>query len=107
MKAARCGSGLPSIDGQRRSGEGAALAHEASSSRVPPAWPGCCPGRCGMMSMQATMNAAITTEARSRLKASPPAWTGLSRRSPTVAPNGRVRTNAAQNKKTREMLVEY
>jgi hypothetical protein len=30
----------------------------------------------------------------------------LSRKSPTVAPSGRVRMNAVQNKKTREIVVE-
>ena len=44
------------------------------------------------------MNTAITAEASGRLKASPPSLTGLSRKSPTVAPSGRVRMNAAQNR---------
>ncbi len=47
------------------------------------------------------MNAAITAEAIGRLNASPPSLTGLSRKSPTVAPSGRDRMKAAQNRNTR------
>ena len=43
------------------------------------------------------MAAASTAVAMGRLSASPPSLTGLSRKSPKVAPNGRVRMNAAQN----------
>ena len=52
------------------------------------------------------MNAAITAEAIGRLKARPPSLNGLSRKSPTVAPSGRVRMKAAQNRNTREMRVK-
>ena len=41
-----------------------------------------------------------------RLKASPPSLTGLSKKSPSVAPSGRDRMKAAQNKNTRDMLVQ-
>ena len=51
------------------------------------------------------MNTAMTAEASGRLSAMPPSLRGLSRKSPTVAPSGRVRMNAAQNKKTRETFV--
>ena len=40
-----------------------------------------------------------------RLKASPPASMGLSRKSPITAPRGRVRMNAAQNKAVYEIRV--
>ena len=56
--------------------------------------------------MQRIMNAAMIAEAIGRLNASPPSLTGLSRKSPTEAPSGRVRMKAAQNKKTREILVK-
>ena len=52
------------------------------------------------------MNVAITADAMGRLKARPPSLTGLSRKSPTVAPSGLVRIKAAQNKKTRDVLVQ-
>ena len=52
------------------------------------------------------MKAAMIAEAMGRLNAKPPSLTGLSRKSPTVAPSGRVRMKAAQNKKTRETLVK-
>ena len=55
--------------------------------------------------MQATMSAAITAEASKRPSASPPCATGLSRKSPTVAPSGRVTMKAAQNSKVRETPV--
>ena len=63
------------------------------------------PARCGSTSRHARMNAVMTPEASGRLSASPPRLTGLSRKSPTVAPSGRVRMNAAQNSSTRETLV--
>jgi hypothetical protein len=56
--------------------------------------------------MHATINTAMTAEAIGRLNAKPPSLTGLSRKSPTVAPSGRVRIKAAQNKNTRETLVQ-
>ena len=52
------------------------------------------------------MNAAMTAEAIGRLKFNPPSATGLLRKSPTVAPSGRERINAAQKRKTLEMLVQ-
>ena len=55
--------------------------------------------------MQTTMKTPIAAEAIGRLKAKPPSLAGLSRKSPRVAPSGRVRMNAAQNKKTREIFV--
>lgn len=38
--------------------------------------------------MQAAMNTAMTAEAMGGLKSRPPSCTGLSRKSPTVAPSG-------------------
>ena len=58
-------------------------------------WPGVPQGRQG-----AGMTTASTAEASVRLHSSPPSATGLSRKSPTVAPSGRVRMNAAQNSAT-------
>lgn len=52
------------------------------------------------------MIAAMTAEASGRLKARPPSATGLSIKSPTVAPGGRVRMNAIQNKVTRDTPVQ-
>jgi hypothetical protein len=63
-------------------------------------------GALRQQKVQATMKTAITTEARGRLSASPPSLLGLSRKSPTVAPSGRVRMKAAQNRSTRETLVQ-
>ena len=51
------------------------------------------------MKRHAMMNVAITADAMGRLKARPPSLTGLSRKSPTVAPSGLVRIKAAQNKR--------
>lgn len=48
--------------------------------------------------INATMTAPITPVARGRLKATPLSSTGLSSKSPTVAPRGRVRMSATQNK---------
>src|SRR5512135_1586062 len=79
-----------------------------SGEDVYAAWrrdPGCVPGLCGMSRMHATMKAARIAEASGRLKSSPPSSCGLSRKSPTVAPSGRVRMNAAQNNSTRETSV--
>jgi len=57
--------------------------------------------------MHAIMNTAITADAIGRLKASPPLLTGLSRKSPTVAPSGCDRMKAAQNRNTREMRRRF
>jgi hypothetical protein len=51
------------------------------------------------------MKTAMTADAIGRLSARPPALTGLSRKSPTVAPSGLVRMNAAQKRTTRDILV--
>ncbi len=52
------------------------------------------------------MMAAMTAEASGRLNAMPPWSTGLSSKSPKVAPSGRVRMNAIQNNATRDTLVQ-
>ena len=52
------------------------------------------------------MNTAMTALAMGRLSASPPSFSGLSRKSPTVAPSGRVWMKAAQNSRTRDRLVQ-
>ena len=67
--------------------------------------PGCRPARWGKTNKHTIINAAMIPDASGRLKFKPPALTGLSRKSPTVAPNGRVRMNAAQKSNTRERLV--
>ena len=59
-----------------------------------------------MTNISTTIAAAITRDASGRLSAMPPWSTGLSRKSPTVAPSGRVSTNAAQNSTTRDTLVQ-
>ena len=56
--------------------------------------------------MQPIMINAITNEAMGRLKASPPWSNGLSRKSPKVAPSGRVKMKAAQNSPTRDTSVQ-
>src|SRR3954463_7314489 len=66
----------------------------------------CRPGRCGRIATSKTIAARMTTEAKGRLRASPPWLTGLSRKSPTVAPRGRVRMKAAQNRNTRDTLLQ-
>ena len=67
---------------------------------------GCDPALCGKMSTHPTMKAARTADAIGRLSARPPWLTGLSRKSPTVAPSGRVRMKAAQNSVTRDTFVQ-
>jgi hypothetical protein len=52
------------------------------------------------------MKIAMAADASGRFKANPPSLTGLSRKSPTVAPSGRDRIKAAQNRKTRETCVK-
>ena len=52
------------------------------------------------------MKPAMTAEASGRLRSNPPCLIGLSSRSPTVAPSGRVKMNAAQKSQTREMFVQ-
>src|SRR6516162_8271405 len=79
-----------------------AIDHQSAASRMRP---GCRPARCGRTNRQARMNAAITADASGRLNARPPWLTGLSRKSPTVAPSGRVRMKALQNSDTRETFV--
>jgi len=58
-----------------------------------------------MKKIKTRITTASTTEASGRLIASPPLASGLSRKSPTVAPSGRVRMNAAQKRKTRDAFV--
>ena len=65
------------------------------------ACPGWLPGRCGRSQISSRMTTASTAEAIGRLNSRPPLSSGLSRKSPTVAPSGRVRMNAAQNRPTR------
>src|SRR5215475_3381585 len=67
--------------------------------------PGCRPARCGRINRQTTINAAMIADASGRLKFNPPSLTGLSKKSPRVAPNGLVSMKAAQNSSTRERLV--
>lgn len=52
------------------------------------------------------MIAAMTAEASGRLRSRPPWLTGLSRKSPTVAPRGRVKMKATQKRATRDTLVQ-
>ena len=65
-------------------------------------WFGCCPALCGNAKTQATIKIASKADVSGRLSARPPSATGLSRKSPTVAPSGRDRIKAAQNSSTRE-----
>ncbi len=67
---------------------------------------GCRPARCGTRTKAAIMKAAMTADAIGRLTLSPPLLMGLSSKSPTVAPSGRVRMNAAQNKSTWDTFVQ-
>src|SRR3954469_6817120 len=69
------------------------------------AWPGCRPARCGSMRINTRITIASAADAMGRLSSRPPFASGLSRKSPTVAPSGRVRMNAAQKRKTRLILV--
>src|SRR5713226_2617309 len=64
------------------------------------------PARCEKSMMQAIIKASKAAEAEYLLNAKPPALSGLSRKSPTTAPRGRVRINAAQNNKVLEMFVQ-
>ena len=56
--------------------------------------------------MRPMMIAASIAEASGLLKSRPPWLIGLSRKSPTVAPSGRVKIKAAQNKSTRDTFVQ-
>ena len=56
--------------------------------------------------MPITISSAIIAVAMGRLMAKPPSSTGLSKKSPTVAPSGRVRMNAAQKSHARDNLVQ-
>src|ERR1700757_3449810 len=67
---------------------------------------GCRPGRWGRRLIITTMTAAMTAEANGRLRSRPPWLTGLSRKSPMVAPNGRVKMKATQKSMTRDTLVQ-
>ena len=59
-----------------------------------------------MATISKTITAMRIAVAVVRLKANPPWSIGLSNRSPSVAPSGRVRMKAAQNKSTRDTLVK-
>src|SRR5882672_8905017 len=52
------------------------------------------------------MKPSRAADAEYLLSASPPALRGLSRKSPSVAPSGLVRINAAQNREVLEVLVQ-
>src|SRR5471030_1422405 len=54
-----------------------------------------------------TSTAANTADEPMVPKSSPPFSWGLVRKSPRVAPNGRVSTNATQNNSTEEIWVKY
>jgi len=54
-----------------------------------------------------TNTAANTADEPMVPKSNPPFSWGLVRKSPKVAPNGRVSTNATQNNSTEEILVKY
>src|SRR5207253_6222035 len=86
--------------GQGQGDQSTAQFHAASS-----VFPGCLPGRCRKIMIRATITTARTADAMGRLIASPPLSTGLSRKSPTVAPSGRVRMKAAQNRTMRLTFV--
>ena len=63
---------------------------------------------CLKKKMHTVMNSSSAADAAYRLNARPPASSGLSRKSPTTAPSGRVRMKAAQNNAVRERRVrEY
>jgi len=59
--------------------------------------PGGGAGRCGINGIQAIISAAMIAAASVLLMSGPPSFKGLSKKSPTVAPSGRVSTKAAQN----------
>ena len=63
-------------------------------------------GLCLNIRIQATISTTRAAEAEYRLKFKPPLAKGLSRKSPTTAPNGLVRINAAKNKAVREIAVK-
>jgi hypothetical protein len=63
------------------------------------------PALWGSSRRHPTIKIPMTAEAIGRLEAIPPSLMGLSRKSPIVAPSGRVRIKAAQNRKTREIFV--
>ncbi len=70
---------------------------------------GQCPARaarCGTTRMQPAMKTSSRADAAKRLRSRPPALTGLSRKSPTTAPSGRVSTKAAQNSNVCEIRVQ-
>src|SRR5262249_3540175 len=65
-----------------------------------------CPESRPATRTHATMKAARIAEATKRSSASPPCATGLSNRSPSVAPSGRVRMKALQKSRVRETEVK-
>src|SRR5215831_3666030 len=66
----------------------------------------CRPARCGKTRTSAMITTLSTSDASGRLTSSPPLPIGLSRKSPRVAPSGRVRMNAAQKRTTWEMFAQ-
>jgi hypothetical protein len=62
-------------------------------------------GLCENMKINVAINKSKAAEAEERLKSRPPLPKGLSRKSPTTAPSGRVSMNAAQNSTVWEILV--
>lgn len=56
--------------------------------------------------MQATITNKSAADAVKRLKSKPPFAIGLSRKSPTTAPSGRVKIKADQNKAVLDTLVK-
>ena len=56
--------------------------------------------------MAPTIKMAITADDEIRLRFNPPCATGFVSKSPSVAPSGRVRMKAAQNKIVCEMLLQ-
>ena len=106
----RCAPSLdyPSLRATRLAqtlGMDAAIYSEGHCTCVATLDPGCRPGLCGSTKISKTITAKITPDARERLRSRPPALIGLSRKSPTVAPSGRVNMKAAQNSNTRETVV--
>ena len=63
--------------------------------------------RSGRRSSSATIAAASTTDASVRLKSRPTCATGLSRKSPTAAPSGRVRMSGAQKRFRRAARARF
>src|SRR5690348_7009982 len=83
----------PTLYWQRCGEDGCAIdtaAYEFAPAAPVTSDPGCRPGLCGKTRTSTTIAARIAPEAKGRLNARPPWLVGLSRKSPTVAPRGRV-----------------